>query len=268
MGLQFDKCIEYRWQRDTTSFGPKSVDTLEIVNSADALGHSTLVVSPTTDDRFTFNSDNWQIASLVVLMLCFYCYVIFRFSRPIRMIFKNALSIDATVAMLDNPSRDFNKFMPIAKSLLLFILSIIVLVAVKQNQTLPPGLSIVLILAIVIVVSIISMLRVLFRKIAGQITDTEKFFYSISLIEACSISLIATIVTPLAITLPFFPPIFDIAIYTLVIIYLYYLLRLYLTIRGKKFSFMQWFLYLCGVEIAPIAIVVATIVLINTIVLR
>lgn len=269
MPIQFNRSYQYVWQKDTIAFNAKAIDSLRIDSPREAFGNSILLVEPKGDAKtIDINSDQWHVATLVVVVMCIYCYVLFRFIRPIRLIFKNSFSIGSTLAIIENPSRDFNKFLSISRFMALFALSIPVMTAVMNNANLPSKFKIVIFLSAIILLALLNLFRTIIRKSAGKLTQTPQFFEYISIIESFNIALISVIITPLAVTLPFWEPIFKVTIYTLVGAYLYHLIRLYAFIRGKKFSFMQWFLYLCGVELAPLCVIVAAIVLMITTVLR
>lgn len=268
MPIQFNRSYQYVWQKDTIAFNAQAIDSLRIDSPREALGNSILIVEPKDPITINVDSQQWHVATLVVVVMCIYCYVLFRFIRPIRLIFKNSFAIGSTLAIIENPSRDFNKFLSISRFMALFALSITVMTAVMKNVKLTPEYNIVVFLVAVVLLALINLIRGIIRQSAGKITQTSQFFEYIGAIESFNIALISVIITPLAIALPFWEPIFKVTVYTLSGTYLYHIIRLYAFIKGKKFSFMQWFLYLCGVELAPLCVIVAAIVLMITTVLR
>lgn len=269
MPIKFEKSYEYVWTKDTTSFANTYVDSLKIENPNQALGSSTLKIAPVANTHsIPLQQYGWQVAAIVVVAMCIYCRILYRFATQIRLVFKNTASISANLAAIDNPSKDLNKLLNISKFIVLFDVALIAMSAIGGVVTNTKQHNLLIFLGAIVLGTIVNIIRKAIRKSAGKITQTPGWFFYVDQIEKFNFAIFAIVFTPITLAMATYKPIFDIAIYGVGIMYILHILRIYILIQGKKFSFMQWFLYLCAVEIMPLCVIVASLVIINTTVLR
>lgn len=261
MTISSNKSYEYVWVKQNPETKTFVQDSMQIIDPYFALGNSTLVAQKIGENH-NYNQ-NWQMATISMVMICVYSYIIFRFFRPIKQLLKTNLSITSTLANIYNPSRDFYQFLKISKPVAVYCLAITLMLTLKKFNLLNNINEFNAMAAIAICIILIYWVRMTIIKIAGNVTQTKWFFDTTSFIHTSDIALMTVVMTPIAILLPFVEQLYYVAVYAIGTIFVYMIVRIYLSFNGEKISFMQWFLYLCGVEITPVLVVIVSVIVVN-----
>lgn len=239
---------------DTTA-----IDTLRLADPSAIFGSSDLLASTYTSDQplkpyIIAESNSWQMASAILIAICLFSFVLHRYSHQLRLMFKNLGSVTATFNMLENPSRDFAHFINLSRLLLLLSLSIS---ATSLLSVYYPTIELVYYIAITVSVLILflaSWMQNLLNRVCGVMSDQKIIFAQVRKLGNFDAALFTFIYTPLAMITTMSNAMSVWMVVLIAIFAIYHVIRVFTYLKYEKFSFLQWFLYLCGVEILPITI--------------
>lgn len=222
-------------------------------------GESSVVVPEMSPGGTVGRVDNlvepWQTSVVMVILICFYCYILYRFRRDIVSCLRNITKTEDTLTLMEGQGADFVYFL--RSGLALAILGGSALIMAWLEIQLPQVRSYYLFAGAVVAFGLV----VLYRRIAfwlmGWLSDDKESFREISFINNIDVTFIAVFYTPLAIIIGVSGRLFEFGMAILAGLVLYHFLALYKYFIMRSFSKLQLILYLCTVEILPVSFIIA-----------
>lgn len=197
----------------------------------------------------------WQTSVVMVVLICFYCYILYRFRRDLMSCLKNVGNTEDTLTLMAGQGADFIYFL--YSGMALATLGGASLVMAWLEIQLPQVESYYLFAGAVIAFLGI----ILYRKIAFGVmrwlTDDKGVFQEITFINRINITFIAIFYTPLAVIIGVSGRLFELGMVILAGLAVYHFIALYKYFKMRSFSKLQLILYLCTVEILPVSFIIA-----------
>lgn len=197
----------------------------------------------------------WQTSVMMVVLICFYCYIVYRFRRDMMSCLKNIGHTEDTLTLMEGQGADFVYFL--RSGLALALLGGSSLVMAWLEIQLPQVKSYYLFAGAVVAFLGIVLYRRIAFTVMQWLTDDKSVFREVSFINRIDITFIAVFYTPLAIIIGVSGRLFELGIAVLAALVAYHFTALYKYFRLRSFSKLQWILYLCTVEILPVSFVIA-----------
>lgn len=195
-----------------------------------------------------------SIPIFTLCLVCLYCYILYRFSRSMGLLIKNAFSIEATITVMDNQSLDFRKML--RYGVVLFVASLSLLATLKI-QTLTTINSYIVLGGTILSLTLIVSLRSLILHTITFISRDRTSMQQINQVSRYNVTVFSILFTPLTFVCILFETTQIISVIALCLFALYHTIRIYNLFKANKFSFLQWILYLCSVELFPLSLVLA-----------
>lgn len=197
----------------------------------------------------------WQTSVVLVVLICFYCNILYRFRRDMMSCLKNIGNTEDTLTLMEGQGADFIYFL--RSGMALAILSGASLVMAWLEIQLPRVESYYLFFGAVAAFFCV----VLYRRIAfglmRWLTDDKGVFREVTFINRIDMTFIAIFYTPLAVIIGVSGRLFELGMIVLAGFAAYHFISLYNYFRIRSFSKLQWILYLCTVEILPVSFIIA-----------
>ncbi len=193
---------------------------------------------------------SWQYTIIVMCFIVLLLVLFYRYSSSIRLLLSNFISVPATQSMLESATVEFNDFLRYSR-LLSFLGLSLVLTGIFYHIV-STAESLFYILMVVSIGVLIS-----FTLSVGVRKFITLFDYSRGRLSAISsVYSLDVLVFSLFFALPIFAflsvPIAQLALILLLsLFYFLHIVKIFYIFRQQRFSFLQTFLYLCTVEIAP-----------------
>lgn len=191
----------------------------------------------------------WQGSTVIIILLALYCYMLFRHHREIRVSLKAAFSLDDTLFVFENLTLEFSRFLRLVR--LLLVMSVAVMLCSLGNQ-----LTLVAFAISAFVVWLVVNLSSLFRGIVSRFDYQIDRWVSIGSVTRLNLSIIALIFCPVVVLVMIFGIYAVVSLSALIVLWIYHWGRLFRFFTLSGFSNVQWFLYLCAVEIIPFSLIV------------
>lgn len=206
-------------------------------------------------NRVDQGPEPWQTSVVLVVLICFYCYILYRFRRDLMSCLKNIGNTEDTLTLMEGQGADFIYFL--RSGMALAILSGASLVMAWLEIQLPRVESYYLFFGAVAAFLCV----VLYRRVAfglmRWLTDDKGVFREVTFINRIDITFIAIFYTPLAVIIGVSGRLFELGMIVLTGFAAYHFISLYKYFRIRSFSKLQWILYLCTVEILPVSFIIA-----------
>lgn len=242
-----------------TTVRPDTAWLLRPAASADAVwGPSSTLsesLTPGTLQRVEAPREPWQISVVMVVVICFYCYILYRFRRDMMSCLKNIGHTEDTLTLMEGQGADFVYLL--RSGMALAVLSGAALVMTWLELKLPGVESYYLFFGAVAAFLLIVLYRRMAFVVMQWLTDEKEFFHEITFINRIDITFIALCYTPLAVIIGVSGRLFELGLVVLALLILYHFTSLYKYFRLRLFSKLQWILYLCAVEILPVSFIIA-----------
>lgn len=200
-------------------------------------------------------SEPWQTSVVMVVLICLYCYILYRFRRDMMSCLKNIGNVEDTLTLMEGQGADFVYFL--RSTLALAVLGGSALIMAWLEIQLPLTESYYLFgVAMVGFAAVVLYRRVAFWTMQW-LSDDKGIFREISFINNIDIAFIAVFYTPLAVIIGVSGRLFELGMVVLAGVLLYHFLTLYKYFIMRSFSKLQLILYLCTVEILPVSFIIA-----------
>lgn len=252
------RAIFPRVSADTT-VRPDTAWLLRPAASADAVwGPSSTLsesLTPGTLQRVEAPREPWQTSVVMVVVICFYCYILYRFRRDMMSCLKNIGHTEDTLTLMEGQGADFVYLL--RSGMALAVLSGAALVMTWLELKLPGVESYYLFFGAVAAFLLIVLYRRMAFVVMQWLTDEKELFHEITFINRIDITFIALCYTPLAVIIGVSGRLFELGLVVLALLILYHFTSLYKYFRLRLFSKLQWILYLCAVEILPVSFIIA-----------
>jgi len=206
---------------------------------------------------------SWQFGIYLLLALFLYFVVIYRYRSSIGIVFKSAFSMKKTTNSMEMQSSGMGSFLYYGVLLALLTISAVVTDIALQRAYLAPDQDYLIIGVSLGLLTIIILYRwIIIGTI--KVMDNDKGIYKrLRSINRLSMTITAVIVTPPVMIAGLGGYALELALIPLGLLFLYHSVRLFKYFILSGFSILQWFLYLCTVEILPISLVLVLIMRYN-----
>lgn len=199
--------------------------------------------------------DPWQTSVVMVVLICFYCYILYRFRRDMMSCLKNIGNTEDTLTLMEGQGADFVYFL--RSGMALAVLGGASLVMAWLEIKLPGIKSYYLFAGAAVAFLAIVLYRRAAFAVMKWLTDDKGIFREVTFINRIDITFIAVFYTPLAIVIGVSGRLFALGMVVLAGLVVYHFIALYKYFRLRLFSKLQWILYLCTVEILPVSFIIA-----------
>lgn len=216
---------------------------------------STLITTSGNEERVEPPQEAWQTSVVMVVLICFYCYILYRFRRDMMSCLKTIGRTEDTLTLMEEQGADFIYLL--RSGIALALLSGAALIMVWLELKLPAVESYYLFLGAVVAFLLIVLYRRLAFALMRWLTDDKELFREITFINRIDITFIAICYTPLAVIIGVSGRLFELGLVVLSLLILYHFVALYKYFSLRLFSKLQWILYLCTVEILPVSFIIA-----------
>ncbi len=197
----------------------------------------------------------WQTSVVMVVLICFYCYILYRFRRDLMSCLKNIGRTEDTLTLMEGQGADFVHFL--RSGIILAVLSGASLIMAWLELQLPGVESYYLFFgAVAAFLGVVSYRRAAFW-VMRWLTDDKNIFREVTFINRIDTAFIAVFYTPLAVIIGVSGRLFLAGTVVLAGLVVYHFRSLYKYFRIRSFSKLQWILYLCTVEILPVSFIIA-----------
>lgn len=245
---------------ETTVVRPDTAWLLHPAMSASEVWGAGSTVSAEMEPRGPVNRVNegpepWQTSAVMVVLICFYCYILYRFRRDMMSCLKNIGNTEDTLTLMEGQGADFVYFL--RTGMALAILGGASLVMAWLEIQLPRVESYYLFFGAVAAFLCVVVYRRVAFAVMQWLTDDKEAFRQITFINRVDIAFIAVFYTPLAVIIGVSGRLFELGMVVLAGLVAYHFISLYKYFRIRSFSKLQWFLYLCTVEILPVSFIIA-----------
>lgn len=206
-------------------------------------------------NRVDQGAEPWQTSVVLVVLICFYCYILYRFRRDLMSCLKNIGNTEDTLTLMEGQGADFIYFL--RSGMALAILSGASLVMAWLEIQLPRVESYYLFFGAVAAFLCVVLYRRMAFGLMRWLTDDKGVFREVTFINRIDITFIAIFYTPLAVIIGVSGRLFELGMIILAGFAAYHFISLYKYFRIRSFSKLQWILYLCTVEILPVSFIIA-----------
>lgn len=206
-------------------------------------------------NRVDQGAEPWQTSVVLVVLICFYCYILYRFRRDMMSCLKNIGNTEDTLTLMEGQGADFIYFL--RSGIALAILSGASLVMAWLEIQLPRVESYYLFFGAVAAFLCVVLYRRMAFGLMRWLTDDKGVFREVTFINRIDITFIAIFYTPLAVIIGVSGRLFELGMIVLAGFAAYHFISLYKYFRIRSFSKLQWILYLCTVEILPVSFIIA-----------
>ncbi|WP_300744567.1 DUF4271 domain-containing protein [uncultured Rikenella sp.] len=200
-------------------------------------------------------ADPWQTSVVMVVLICFYCYVLYRFRRDMVSCLKNIGHTEDTLTLMEGQGADFVYFL--RSGIALAVLAGSALVMAWLEIRWPRIESYYLFIGSVVLFLLIVLYRRILFRVLRWLTDDKSVFQEITFINRIDVTFISLLYAPLAIVIGVSGRLFAFGLVVLGGLVVYHFIALYKYFRLRSFSKLQWILYLCFVEILPVSFILA-----------
>lgn len=197
----------------------------------------------------------WQTSVVLVVVICFYCYILNRFRRDMMSCLRNIGNIEDTLTLMEGQGADFAYFL--RSGIALAVLSGAALIMVWLEIQLPAVESYYLFFGAAAAFLCVALYRRIAFAVMRWLTDDKALFSEITFINRIDIVFIAIFYTPLAIIVGISGRLFVPGTVVIGGLILFHFAALYKYFKLRAFSKLQWILYLCAVEILPVSFIIA-----------
>lgn len=205
--------------------------------------------------RVDQGAEPWQTSVVLVVLICFYCYILYRFRRDLMSCLKNIGNTEDSLTLMEGQGADFIYFL--RSGIALAILSGASLVMAWLEIQLPRVESYYLFFGAVAAFLCVVLYRRMAFGLMRWLTDDKGVFREVTFINRIDITFIAIFYTPLAVIIGVSGRLFELGMIVLAGFAAYHFISLYKYFRIRSFSKLQWILYLCTVEILPVSFIIA-----------
>lgn len=192
----------------------------------------------------------WQGSTAIIILLALYCYILFRHRIEIRVSLKAAFSLEDTLFVFENLTLEFSRFLRLGR--LLLVISIALMLCSLGDR-----LTLVVLAATAFAVWLVISISSLFRSVVSHFDYQIDRWVSIGSVTRLNLSIIALVFCPVVLLVITFKSYTLVSLAVLIVLWIYHWCRLFRFFTLAGFSNLQWFLYLCAVEIIPFSLIVS-----------
>ncbi|MEG1607344.1 MAG: DUF4271 domain-containing protein [Mucinivorans sp.] len=248
---------EVVWPVDTLTFNylPKAAR-----NQGEIFSYSSLAyTSKEPPLSLGYSTDNsWQVATVCLPLICLYCYIMHRHWRLLGVVIKSTLSVRGSLMFIDESYNEYHRFLNLATLTANLSLAIGAGAMVMANEPTIHGWK--FLVAGISAIGLVFVGRLIITLLM-QLGDPQLTLHKVSnKLWKFDLSIFAIFLTPLMLVMAVNPSLHYALIATILLVIVVHQIRQAIYFSLNKFSFMQWILYLCTVELFPLSLIVAAVV--------
>lgn len=249
---------------DYTSLGAVPSDSVvvgrRVCSSAEMFGAESFVDGSVNSDgalsSFEYLANTNPTLSIVILtILVAWCYMLFRYGRILSWSLKNLVSVSGALFMFTTTSMEFIRFIRMG-----IFINMLCTGAAISGFTAEGEAILWVFLCAVAAPLFVRIWALMWQGILKKFDFKASRWRDIRNLSNFDTALLSTVLAaPVIVILPI-PGSMFFVICLFAVGYLYHILRIVYYFKSSKFSFLQSILYLCAVEITPVALVWGTVV--------
>ena len=242
----------------------EKADTVKMMTTKELFGYNSKLLIPkyTTEQPPRVSIDrpfvtNTEIAIILLSIICFYAFLVYRFIHPIRLVVKNIFTTKGTMSYMETPSQDFIRFLSYGQQLSLLAITLTTTTIASIFIDKIQSKELFMFLAVWVALQITTIIQIVITKWCTAVSTNTETFSGLQKLRKFNITAFTLIYSPLAILATFSQIMTTVALLAMGLLAFWHIFRVLSYLRFKKFSFLQWFLYLCTVELLPLMAVTA-----------
>ncbi len=196
----------------------------------------------------------WQVPLAAVVVLCFYCYLLFRFRPHILLCLKNMGSAQKELSLQQGYGVDFARFRWLSAGLAALGLSTFMIAWLDRQVEVDKALLFGGVLGVVVAIGIYRRLAI---QLIGWGADDRTLARDLRFLNQLDFVILGLFYTLPAMLIGLGGRLFTAGFVLLGLLLCYHYQILFQYFSSRSFSKLHWFLYLCAVEFLPISFVVA-----------
>lgn len=206
----------------------------------------------------TYPLHDWVLPTASVIILAIYCWLIYRYAKPIKISLKAFISIEYTFFIFENLTKELKRFFNYA--MLTMVISIALLITVATNElgsVKDTTHTLLLFTALGVYIYISFVLQYVLRWLVSLFDSSPERMTMIHSLTRLNLSTIAIVFCPVMIVLCNIDHSTSIimALGCFAIAIITHWIRLFKYFKLTGFSILQWFLYLCTLEAVPYTVI-------------
>lgn len=196
----------------------------------------------------------WEISLFILLTLCYYIYILYRYWDVIPTTFRVAMSVGKTLNLYQQQNNEQKRFG--INTFALFIMSLTVTV-VEVSDNFINATPILFVGIVFVALCLLFTFKYIAVTICRSFSDDKPAFHDLNRINLHTISLFSIIYTPIAIAAATGDSQNTMLLVIVAVLWIYYIIRLFGLFMQRGFGKLQWILYLCAVELLPSSYLIA-----------
>lgn len=217
--------------------------------------------SPTAEVEQSLHAISWGLAVCLVILLMLYCYVIYRYRKPIGASIKAIFSLEDTFFIFENLSLEFKRFLYTAQ--LMVLLSLAVVVAGVLSGSISIGATsagegdLAVVGAILVYLYVSTLIQNAMRYVVSRFDSLSERLTMLRSLTLFDTAVISIAFTPLALIIAAVAQYWVVVWVVLGLLLVMHWIRLFIYFKFTGFSILQWFLYLCTLEVLPFTLLLS-----------
>lgn len=230
------------------------VESFRVCESVELFGSSSSLEMTALSKPYGGGLLNLQVDSflsiVVLIVVVLYCFILYRYSGIMQLSLKNVVSLGGVQQMFISAKKEFLRFVSFGELLCIVSISALLVKYVHFG-----GLNfLVLFAGIFLSLYVVRLWGIFWQRIFSYFDYRGQRWSEIRNLTRFDFAILSIVSTPLVVVLLPLGSAGYLELIGLVVAYLYHFLRIVVYFKSLRFSFLQSFLYLCAVEIVPIAL--------------
>ncbi|MEG2647309.1 MAG: DUF4271 domain-containing protein [Mucinivorans sp.] len=208
-------------------------------------------------ESLTTDSLTWATASIITCLIALYCYTIYRHNKSIVATMKAMFSLEDTFFIFENLASEFKHFLSISR--LVFAVTIAVSLVVGWFDRITEIDQLWLFGAIVVSFYLSIAIQDSLRLLVSRFDSSPDRILVLRKVTIFDLSIVSLVFCPLALVITTIG-LSDLWLWvSLAFLIITHWVRLFLYFKFTGFSILQWFLYLCTLEVLPFTIIIGVV---------
>ncbi len=214
-------------------------------------------VTATPAPQASGNNPSWQTSAIVLLLLCVYCYFLYRFRRNIVQCVRCVGNVRATLGITDSQDSSFGRFTWEGALLSVLCFSFLLTSWADRHDLLSGAGTYLVFLGSAAAFGVLILYQQILTGLIGLAGGHPELRREMSLLNRMDFTTLALVYAPLSILGSAGSTLLWIALGSVLLLLLYHAAMLWGYFRLRLFSNFQFILYLCTVEILPVSFAMA-----------
>lgn len=231
----------------------RAADASELFSSGSTLNPSLHDMS-TSFAPISHITQSWYISVFIFLVLGYYIFVTYRYRRELDTTIRVSPSIAKTLKEYEQRNNvqhqlDFHAFVLLLLSITLTAMEFLTDL-LSESPMVVTGL-------IMAAAAAIFLFKYFIVGLCQIVSNDRPRFLSLSHLSIHTVTIVALIYTPIAVAAATNTTQNEAILGILLLAWIYYIIRLFILFVNNGFGKLQWFLYLCAVEMLPVSFILA-----------